>query len=73
MFDLVTMLRSLSEADLQRAEEAAQAAAAERGSSGTPRVSVSDTDAAERALMTPNVYGAPPQPRCAAAAWHAKF
>lgn len=56
MFDPVTMLRTLSEADLQRAEEAAVAAA---GGVATPtRASIPGSDDAERLIMTPNVYGA---------------
>ena len=58
MFDPVTMLRTLSEADLQRAEEAAAEKAAANGGS-TPRAAdASATDEAERLIMTPNVYGA---------------
>jgi hypothetical protein len=64
MFDPVTMLRTLSEADLQRAEEAAVAAA---GGVTTPRASsIPGSDDAERLIMTPNVYGPSLLRRCAA-------
>jgi hypothetical protein len=56
MFDPVSMLRTLSEADLERAEAAASERAAATGGNSSPRAAA---DEAERVLMTPNVYGTP--------------
>ncbi len=62
MFDPVAMLRTLSEADLQRAEEAAVTAA---GGVTTQRASIPGSADAERLIMTPNVYGASLPRHCA--------
>lgn len=56
MFDPVSMLRTLSEADLERTEAAASERAAATGGNSSPRAAA---DEAERVLMTPNVYGTP--------------